>query len=250
MFRRLASTHSSVAKLAQRFSASTAAQSCSSSSGVRQLDLPQFWIAVGDDRAFAGRIDHHVGRRRHRAGHAHEVGLDPFLRQLRRRCTGSRFPMRRPWDLTAATRPPSRTMPMPAFSALPPAISSKLFGAHLLAAAGQFLDVVDQIAHRHADAENPGRLRSCGAGPLVRAIGAERLQPRPGSESGNDLMWRWRLRCDLARNHVNNDVARSAVPSPRSCMPWLFAARKPTAPAGDAQWRCRSGCDSPPDACR
>ena len=51
--------------------------------GVRQLDLPQFRIAEGDDGALAAGVDHDVRDRRHQARHVHDMrGVDALLGEL------------------------------------------------------------------------------------------------------------------------------------------------------------------------
>ena len=54
-------------------------------------------------------------------------------------------------------RPPSRTIPMAALSALPPQISSKWVAFSLEPRAGNAADAERQVAHRHADAQNARR---------------------------------------------------------------------------------------------
>ena len=54
-------------------------------------------------------------------------------------------------------RPPSRTIPIAALSALPPQISSKWVAFSLEPRAGNAPDAERQIAHRHADAQDARR---------------------------------------------------------------------------------------------
>ena len=54
-------------------------------------------------------------------------------------------------------RPPSRTIPIAALSALPPQISSKWLALTLEPRAGSSCDAKRQVAHRHADAQNARR---------------------------------------------------------------------------------------------
>ena len=98
----------------------------SSMSASRQLHLPQFRIAIGDDGALAGGVDHDGGYRRHQARHVHEMGgVDAFLRQLIVDVRGWCFRRGRPSGRQARRGRRAGRCRSPPLSALPPQISSK-----------------------------------------------------------------------------------------------------------------------------
>ncbi len=192
MPRRRASAHRSVQNPAQRLSVRMASQSSSSvsvlgrctfhNSGSRKVTMV---------RSPLGSIMM-VGDRRHQARHVHEVlGLDAFVRELFEDDSGSVVSRASPIGPQIEARPPRRTMPIAALSALPPQISSKWVAFSLEPRAGTPLDAKRQVAHRHADAEDArrdlwrGGVESSSRDPSCRF----RMLPEP--RSGTNRLSHW-----------------------------------------------------------
>ena len=80
-------------------------------------------------------------------------------------------------------RPPSRTIPIAALSALPPQISSKWVAFTLEPRAGNAVDAKCQVAHRHADAEDARRdFRRVGVKVHARIRHAGSASPEPSPD--------------------------------------------------------------------